>query len=44
MSKAPKFGTSKLAKAAGWFSRRHKTAKAHLEAKKKREDKIKSRR
>jgi hypothetical protein len=28
----PKFLTSKDAKAAGWFSRRHESADAHLES------------
>ena len=36
MAIEPKFAESKDAKKAGWFSRRHKTNKEHLEAKKKR--------
>lgn len=35
MSTKSKFKTTKEAKAAGWFSRRHETSKKHLEAKKK---------
>lgn len=37
MSTEPKFATTKEAKEAGWFSRRHQTNREHLEAKKKRE-------
>lgn len=33
------FATSEDARKAGWFSRRHKTSKAHDEAKAKREQK-----
>lgn len=36
MSIEPKFKTSREAKAAGWFSRRHQTKKEHEEAKEKR--------
>jgi hypothetical protein len=39
MSIQPKFGKSRLAKAAGWFSRRHKTDEAHKEAQRRRREK-----
>lgn len=39
MSIEPQFRTTKEAKEAGWFSRRHKTDKEHQEAKRKRQAK-----
>ena len=43
MAIEPEFNTSKEAKEAGWFSRRHKTSKEHLESKKKREEIMRAR-
>ncbi len=41
MAIPPKFATSKEAKEAGWFSRRHQTNAEHLEAQRKRAEKKK---